>query len=163
MTASNANRSTADEWFAAYGVCHQHPTNKLIHWICVPLIMLSLLGLLWDIPVPQWISKSLPAFHWTHAVIAACLLFYIRLSPALALGMAIISTLSVGLIMTYDQFDLGSVWKTSLIIFITAWIGQFIGHKIEGRKPAFFEDIIYLLIGPIWLLGFLYRSINIRY
>ena len=55
------------------------------------------------------------------------------------------------------------LWKVSLIIFIIAWIGQFIGHKIEGKKPSFFQDIQFLLIGPAWLIGFIYRRFNIRY
>ena len=53
--------------------------------------------------------------------------------------------------------------KTSLIIFVIAWIGQFIGHKIEGKKPSFFEDIQFLLIGPAWLLSFIYNKLGIKY
>ena len=44
-----------------------------------------------------------------------------------------------------------------------AWIGQFIGHKIEGEKPSFFEDLQFLLIGPAWLLGAIYQKLGIRY
>ena len=51
----------------------------------------------------------------------------------------------------------------SVSIFVIAWIGQFIGHKIEGAKPSFFEDLQYLLIGPAWLLHFIYRKIGISY
>ena len=48
-------------------------------------------------------------------------------------------------------------------VFIVAWIGQFIGHAIEGRKPSFFEDVKFLLVGPAWLLHFIYRRAGIPY
>ena len=50
-----------------------------------------------------------------------------------------------------------------MAIFVLAWIGQFIGHKIEGEKPSFFEDLQFLLIGPDWLLGAIYQKLGIRY
>lgn len=154
---------TADDWFAAYGVCHQNATNKLIHWICVPAIMLSILGLLWDVPVPAGWQSSAGWFHWSDVLIALSLLFYLRLSPALALGMALVSATMVALLMAWDQAGLAPVWQASLALFVVAWIVQFVGHKIEGAKPAFFEDLQYLLIGPIWLLGFVYRKLGIPY
>ena len=55
------------------------------------------------------------------------------------------------------------LWASSLAIFVIAWVGQFIGHKIEGKKPSFFEDLQFLMIGPLWLLGHLYRKFGIRY
>ena len=54
-----------------------------------------------------------------------------------------------------------SIWKLSMLIFILGWIGQFIGHKIEGQKPSFFEDIQFLLIGPAWLLSFIYKKLGV--
>jgi uncharacterized membrane protein YGL010W len=42
-------------------------------------------------------------------------------------------------------------------------VGQFIGHKIEGKKPSFFKDILFLLIGPLWLLSFIYKKVGISY
>ena len=50
-----------------------------------------------------------------------------------------------------------------LLTFIIAWVGQFIGHKIEGQKPSFFEDLQFLLIGPAWLISFIYKKIGIKY
>ena len=73
---------TADDWFAAYAVCHQNATNKLIHWVCVPAIMLSILGLAWDLPVPAAIGQVAPWFRWTYLLVALQLLFYVRLSSA---------------------------------------------------------------------------------
>ena len=50
-----------------------------------------------------------------------------------------------------------------LLIFIIAWVGQFIGHKIEGQKPSFFEDIQFLLIGPAWIISFIYKKMGINF
>ena len=154
---------TADEWFAEYGVCHQNPTNKLLHWICIPLIMLSLLGLLWSVPVPAVISSTLPGFNWCWVIVLLLTIFYWRLSFPLAVGMLAVTVLMVGVILGYEQLGSGSVRVASLVVFVLAWIGQFVGHKIEGAKPAFIDDLKFLLIGPLWLLGFVYRKLGIRY
>ena len=55
------------------------------------------------------------------------------------------------------------VWQICLVVFIAAWIGQFIGHKIEGKKPSFLKDIVFLLIGPAWLLSKIYRKVGLKY
>ncbi len=156
-------KRSPDDWFAAYGVCHQNSTNKTIHWICVPLIMLSLIGLLWSVPLPGAASIGSPYWNCGMLLIAVGMLFYLRLSLSLAGGMLLVSAVSVAIILAYQRLDIGPLWIASLAVFVVAWIGQFIGHKIEGQKPAFFEDIQFLLIGPIWLLAFVYRRLGIRY
>jgi uncharacterized membrane protein YGL010W len=55
------------------------------------------------------------------------------------------------------------VWAICLTLFVVAWIGQFIGHKIEGKKPSFFKDVQFLLIGPAWLLSKVYRKAGQRF
>ena len=108
------------QWLDAYGVSHQNKTNKMIHWICVPLIMFSLLGIL------SLVKITVPIFASHYCINIAHLAIYIA-------------------------------------IFVGAWIGQFIGHKIEGQKPSFFEDLQFLLIGPAWLLSFIYNKMGIKY
>lgn len=151
---------SADKWFSEYDVYHRNGTNKLLHAICIPMIMLSLIGLLWSIPVnfgqPGWVNVAtlLSAMTWV---------YYLMMSPRLGLGMFLVSIsmiIMVGLADTYLQVNLALL---SLVVFVLAWIGQFIGHKIEGKKPAFFEDLQFLLIGPLWLLGFVFRSCGIKY
>lgn len=146
-----------DEWLNEYGESHQNPTNKLIHWVCVPVILWCVLALLWQV--------SLGANPWLNAgsvLIAISIIFYSRLSITLTFGMAAISALSVWLIMLYQAADPAlPLWAFAGILFFLAWIGQFIGHKIEGKKPSFFQDIQFLLIGPAWLLSFLYRRVGI--
>ena len=66
----------------------------------------------------------------------------------------------------FNSFDIDGntfLLYTSIIVFIFAWILQFLGHKIEGKKPSFFKDIQFLLIGPAWLLAFIYNSFKIKY
>jgi len=163
LTPEAAATNRADTLLTAYGMCHQNATNKAIHWVCVPLIVLSLLGLLWDLPFPQMLSTSLPWLNWSIMMIALSMSFYVWMSPAIAVGMALTSATVIALLLGYERLGIGPVWVASLIVFVLAWIGQFIGHKIEGAKPAFFDDLQFLLIGPAWLLGFIYRKLGIRY
>lgn len=156
-------KKSADQWFSEYGECHHNSVNELIHWICIPAITLSLLGLLWSIPMPASWGTASRYLNAATLFVAAALVFYLRLSPALALGMLAFSCLFLGLIIGYDRIGWTSVWGMALAIFVVAWILQFVGHKLEGKKPAFFKDVQFLLIGPIWLLGFIYRRVGIPY
>ena len=87
-------------------------------------------------------------------------IFYLRLSYTIALGMLGVALSMIASITWIEIID-PSIWKLSMLIFILAWIGQFIGHKIEGQKPSFFEDIKFLLIGPAWLLSFIYKKLGV--
>ena len=155
------------QWIDEYGESHQNPTNKAIHWVCVPLIMLSLLALLGEIPffINEFILFSIgsePIFlNWTIIFLVFPIIFYLRLSLTLSIGMLLIA-ISMLLSISYIKYYDPEVWRLSLAIFIVAWIGQFIGHKIEGEKPSFFEDLQFLLIGPAWLLHFIYKKVGIR-
>ena len=150
---------TFNEWLSAYGVSHQNRTNKLIHWICVSTIMFSLLGLLYSIPFP--VEKTM-FFNWAGVFIFLTLLFYLRLSFSIFLGFIFIAGA-----MLWGNHQLALTGTNlpivSVILFVVAWIGQFIGHKIEGKKPSFFEDLQFLLIGPAWLLHFIYKKAGIPY
>ena len=154
-------KKSPDAWFSEYGESHQNRFNKAVHWVCVPAIAASLIGLLWTIPVPR-VFQPIPLLNWATLGILTCLLFYLRLSVPLAIGMLLFSLVVVGGITLCERFSI-AVWQVSVITFITAWVGQFMGHKVEGKKPSFFQDLQFLLIGPIWLLGFVYRRWGIRY
>ena len=151
---------TINQWLDEYGESHQNKTNKLIHWVCVPLITFSLLGLLSLITFKVPIS-ALP-FTLANLLIIISILFYIRLSASITIGMLLFSTFCLNLINKLENYYIGSeLLNYYIAIFILAWIGQFIGHKIEGKKPSFFKDIQFLLIGPAWLLSFIYKKMNI--
>lgn len=150
-----------DEYFEIYGQSHQNATNKLIHWIAVPAIVFSLLGLIWSIPVPEFMQFT-PFFNWASLLLAIVLYYYYTLSPILAFTMVFV----VGLFSFFYVLIEKSaypLWQISLVIFVVAWIFQFIGHKIEGKKPSFLDDIKFLLIGPLWLLHFLFKKIGLAY
>jgi uncharacterized membrane protein YGL010W len=156
-------RKTPDQWFEEYGESHQNHTNKLVHWICVPAITASLLGLLWSIPTLGFVGDQF-LLNWATLFIALALVYYLWLSPPLAVGMLFFTAGIVGLISLHEKYIPSlELWWTSLGIFVLAWIGQFIGHKVEGKKPSFFQDLQFLLISPLWLLGFIYRRVGIRY
>ncbi|MGH8371975.1 MAG: DUF962 domain-containing protein [Gammaproteobacteria bacterium] len=148
-------------WLDEYGESHRNPVNKRLHWVCVPLIVLSVLGLLWSIPVPAgWATHS--HFNWGIALIALALIYYYVLAWRLALGMTLVMLVMIAVVQAASQLSV-ALWLLSLIVFVIAWIGQFIGHKVEGKKPSFFKDIQFLLIGPLWLLAFVYRRAGLSY
>lgn len=153
---------SADQWFEEYGESHQNPINKSIHWICVPTIAACVIALFWELPTPALVH-GIPMLNWATLIVVFSLIFYLRLSLSLAAGMFIFSAVAVALIVAYQRFGPTPVWQVALAIFVLAWVGQFIGHSIEGKKPSFFKDLQFLLIGPIWLLGFIYRKIGIPY
>ena len=156
-------------WLDRYGESHKNPLNKRIHWVCVPLIMLSLMGLLWSIPFPFEIfavykQKPYPIpINFATLFISICTIYYFTLSISIAVGMIGVSILLILGVMGLDSMQYLKLWEVSSLIFIFAWIGQFIGHRIEGKKPSFFEDIQFLLIGPAWLMSFIYDKFNIKY
>ncbi|MFJ3059039.1 DUF962 domain-containing protein [Herbaspirillum sp. NPDC087042] len=138
-----------DELLARYAQSHRHPMNEIIHCICVPAIMFSLLGLCWTVS---------PAVALV--VAAASLAYYLRLSPSFAVGMLAMAAL---MLVVLARLPAGAVLPVSAVVFVLAWIGQFVGHRIEGKKPSFFEDLRFLLVGPLFVLAFLYRRWHIVY
>jgi uncharacterized membrane protein YGL010W len=153
---------TVEDWLADYGSSHQHPVNKALHWACVPLIVLAVFGLLWSLPVPPAVAERAPLANWTTLAMVAALAYYALLSARLALGMLLPLAVAIWA-LTRLAAAATPLWQSCLAIFVVAWIGQFVGHAIEGRQPSFFKDLQFLLIGPLWLLSFAYRRLGLRY
>ena len=153
---------SVQEWFDEYGESHRNHLNKVAHWICVPLIVFSVVGLLWSVPVPaSWRAVS-PLLNFGTLLVAAAVAYYFLLSTPLALGMAIVAAVILAVLTWLEGLAI-PVWQVAAAIFVFAWIGQFIGHIFEGRRPSFFKDVQFLLIGPIWLLAAVYRSLRVPY
>ena len=150
-------------WFEEYGESHRNPVNKKIHFTCVPLIMLSLIGLLWSIPVPAAFEILPISLNWAVLFLVLALAYYAALSPSLTVGMAFVAVGLGGASYGLDRLGDSKLWQISAGIFAVAWIGQFIGHKIEGARPSFLKDLQFLLIGPLWILGTVYRRLGIKY
>lgn len=139
-----------------YGESHQNPTNKAVHWVCVPVIVWCVMGFLYALPAPGLLG----GFGWLGVVSVLALIYYVALSRTLAVGMVIYLALGWAIISGVAGAGL-SVWQVSTVVFVLAWGGQFWGHKVEGKKPSFFKDVQFLLIGPAWLLSFVYRRLGI--
>ncbi|PCH52066.1 MAG: hypothetical protein COC22_04705 [Flavobacteriaceae bacterium] len=141
------------QWFDEYAKSHQNKTNQFIHYICVPAIFFSIIGMLMSIPtslISNFTNISNPFIeNWAAPVLIMLLLFYIRLSFSTFIRMLTFSI--VCLVGNYFLSTILPLFYTSLAIFIFAWIGQFYGHKLEGKKPSFFKDLQFLLIGPAWV------------
>lgn len=148
---------------ASYGESHQNKTNKVLHWICVPLIMFSLIGLIMHIP---FLFEFSIIKNWATFLLIFALVYYLRLSFSLFIGFLVLSFFlvygNIHLIEFCKIQGISSVWSL-VLIFTLAWIGQFIGHQIEGKKPSFLQDLQFLLIGPAWLLHFIYKKFGISY
>ena len=157
-----------DLLFDKYAESHQNTTNKLVHWICVPLIVFSLLGLIWQIPFPHigFLGSYNGFFNWASFLLAFSLYYYFTLSPVLFFLMIWVVGLMSYIIVKIEQsvgLASGTAYAIYAAIFVAAWVGQFIGHKIEGKKPSFLDDVKFLLIGPIWLLHFICKKMGLRY
>jgi uncharacterized membrane protein YGL010W len=144
----SAGTRRVDDLLAHYGESHQHPKNELIHFIAIPLIMLSLVGMLF---------AAHP--YAAYAFVAASMVYYARLSVVFLAIMLLWAALTFAMV-----FAMGAlVLPLSVALFVGAWVLQFIGHRIEGKKPSFFEDIQYLWVGPLFVLSKLFGRLGLRW
>ncbi|SDM15939.1 Uncharacterized membrane protein YGL010W [Janthinobacterium sp. OK676] len=140
---------TIDTLLAQYGESHRNHVNEWVHIVCVPLIVFSLLGLLWSAHPSVALLCSILALY-----------YYYKLSRPFAAGMLAMLAAMLGLLLLMPPL---TILPASLALFVLAWIGQFIGHQIEGKKPSFLDDLRFLLVGPLFVLGFLYRRLRLAY
>lgn len=130
-----------ESYLTEYSESHQNVLNIKIHNVCVPAIFWSLLGFLSSFTIYNQLNAA-------HLLTAASLAFYVSFK-----NLRLIATMVLIVIICFISFELiPAVRATSIIVFVSAWIGQFYGHKIEGKKPSFFKDLLFLLIGPVWVL-----------
>jgi uncharacterized membrane protein YGL010W len=155
---------TMQQWLDEYGDSHKNATNKLIHFICVPTIFFTVVGLLHGIKLPIELF-FLGGMQLSVAMIALVLVFiyYVILSLPISVGMFFYSIACVALSEYIEQLNFMPLWLFCLIIFVLAWIGQFYGHKVEGKKPSFFKDLQFLMIGPAWIMSFILSKAGIKY
>lgn len=147
-SAGVAPARKVDRLLAHYGESHRNPVNERIHFVAIPLIMLSLVGLLYALQ--PWVA---------YAFLLASMVYYARLSAVFLVTMALLSLVALGLVVAMGPL----VLPISAAIFVAAWIAQFVGHKIEGRKPSFFEDLQYLWVGPIFVVSKLFLKLGVRW
>jgi uncharacterized membrane protein YGL010W len=140
-------RRRIDVLVGQYAESHRHPTNVLVHWVCVPIIVWCTLALMFV--VHPWLCYAVAGFS---------LVYYARLSWAMAAVMLVFTAASVASFFVVPQLG----W-VALAAFVVTWVAQFIGHEIEGKKPSFLEDLQFLLVGPLFLLVKAFRKAGMRY
>ncbi|PPC75912.1 hypothetical protein WH50_18175 [Pokkaliibacter plantistimulans] len=143
------------QWMSLYGESHQHPTNKLIHWMAVPGIFFCVVALLWSLPTP-WQQTEM---NWATLATLPAALFYLRLSRPLGIAMCLF--MGMCLMLCHWLSATAPLLYVATGLFVVLWIAQFVGHAVEGKRPSFFTDLQFLLIGPAWLMQRILRQLRI--
>lgn len=146
-----------NQWLSEYGESHQNPTNKMVHFVCVPVIFFTVVGLLYCIPLYTVSGYQITV---AHATLLFVTVYYGLLSVPLSIGMLLYGVVCLLLCHTIQQAT-GQLLLVSVGLFVVAWIVQFWGHKVEGKKPSFLKDLQYLMIGPAWIMSFLFKKIGL--
>jgi hypothetical protein len=160
-------RSTA-VYFDKYSGSYQTTAQKIIQWVCVPLIMFSLLGLVWATPFPyiKFLGAYNGFFNWASFLIAISIYYYYKISPPLSYPVFIVLFgFSYG-IMQLEQWHKNggpALGIICLIVFIVAASAQFAKLQIKSKKPSLADGFRFLIISPVWLLHFVFRRFSIRY
>ena len=145
---------TQQQFLDEYRKTHSNPTNALVHTVCVPIILFASIGMLWTIPLWRWLGFHGPFANWMNGATAVALLtlvFYAALSARAALYMIAAFAVSAAIVVAMQNAGLPVLWICAFL-WIAAWLGQFYGHHVEGAKPAFLDDVVFLLIGPLFIL-----------
>ena len=153
---------TINQWLSEYGESHKNEKNKTIHWICVPTIFFTIVGLFYCIKLPAQITPTLQ-LNVAMILILALTAYYFTLSKTIWIGMLLFGLLCLGIGYWIEVYTSVPLWLVSIISFVLAWVGQFYGHKVEGKKPSFLKDIQFLMIGPMWLMSFIYKKMGVKY
>lgn len=161
MSSVSPSARPVDRYFASYSDDHRHPLNQAIHVVAVPAILWSVVALLWCLPpLMTWFQNGI----WAGLAMFAAWCFYNRLSRPLGIGMLVVLFVC-GCICRLLEAEIGlrGLAITAVSVFVVAWIAQFVGHRLEGRRPSFLTDLVYLLIGPAWVVAKLYRRLGWAY
>ena len=148
--AAIAGERRVDQFLAHYASSHRNPRNERIHFVAIPCIMLSLVGLLYALS--PWAALLF---------LAASLVYYWRLSKIFLVTMMAITVVMLAILAGLNAK--GILLPVCITVFVVAWIFQFIGHRIEGKKPSFLEDVQYLWVGPLFVLSRLFERLGLRW
>lgn len=151
-------------FLADYGESHRHPVNQWVHILCVPAIFVSTLGLFWLVPLGQWFGLEGGLAYWVNGgtlLAVICMPFYLRMSAGMTLLMSVWLALSLGVIVAVDRSGLSLGW-ISAVVWLIAWAVQVWGHKVEGKKPSFVDDLVFLLVGPMFVSLELAHKLGLR-
>ena len=128
---------TVHQWLNEYGDSHRNDTNKALHWICVPVILWSVVGLLWTLPIPHSMRTIGPGVNWGSVAIAGALAYYAVLSVPLTLGVLPLLLAMFWSITLLDRAEFPPVWTLCALSFVLAWIGQFMVMRSKANVRLF--------------------------
>lgn len=151
-----------------YDSFHQKPANRAINYICIPLIVFSMVGFVWSLPFPQlkFLGSYITYLNWGSFLVAFSVYYYMRLSPLLSyIVLLILFALIYGIIQLQVAEKAGGfvVPQVCVFIFVMSIIAQFIGYQIEGKRPTFAQEFKFMLTGPVWLLSLLLKKVGVKY
>lgn len=150
-----------EQLFVEYEHSHRNPVNVFIHYLCVPLIVFSTLGLMWAVPLGAWLGLPPEQAAWVNLATvfsAAAGVYYLRLSFGSLLVMALWFAASLVAILAIESAGWPLVW-ISAAVWLGAWAVQVYGHKVEGAKPSLVDDLVFLFIGPLFVTRKWVRSV----
>jgi hypothetical protein len=154
--------TSPDRWFEEYGRGRDHPVNRALQWLCIPLIVIGLVGMLWSLPVPQAFTDISPLLNWGTAFLMASTVYYFILSFSLALGI-LPFVAAVVFVVAWLEMLHWPLWSISAALFVAAWTGRWAGCVLEGERAPLWRDLQLVMIGPVWLLAACYRRAGIPY
>jgi uncharacterized membrane protein YGL010W len=150
-------------WLDEYGESHQNKVNKRIHWFCVPQIVWTIMAFIFVIPSPATFTEISPHLNWLTLSSLVAVVFYLRLSFSITIGMVVFFALCYYSLILFETALPGYLLMFAVIYFVVLWALQFYGHEVEGKKPSFLKDVQFLMIGPIWLMSFIFQKVGLKY
>ncbi len=127
-------------WFEDYEKYHRHPANKKTHYVGVPLIMLSVLGLAGLVTITPEINLAMIAFVLVSA-------WAIKLDMRFGFLFALAA-------FPFYWLGLRLSWQLNVALFVIGWIFQLVGHyKYEKKSPALMTNVLQTFIGPMWIFA----------
>ena len=141
---------TVEQLFGEYGESHTNPRNELLHFICVPAIVLTVIGFLWSIPVPAAFTEISPWLNWATITIALAIVYYFRLSLALGIGAALGLSILAYIVRFLDTLA-WPLWLTCLVIFVVACL--FAGLAMRAALDLEWNAWALLNIPAMFLVG----------
>ena len=154
--------SNADPWLTRYERDHTHAVNRALHWMCIPVVVVGVVGLLWSLPVPVVLADTSPVLNWGTFFLMAAVVYYFILSMALAVGLLPFIVLVAAVVYRLDHLA-APLWFVSVTTFAAAATGLLIGHAFEQRRVSLFSDLNFLMIGPLWIVASIYQRLRIPY
>ena len=168
MKATTPPKRPIDVYFDKYNEYHTNQVNRIISYICIPVISFSILAFVWSLPFPDldFLGKNKSFLNWGSFLIAFTIYYYQRLSPILSYMMIlVVFGFSYGIIQLEHWQKAGGMVlpQVCVILFVAANILQLIGYKLEGKKTVLFFDFKFLLLSPLWVLSLILKKFNIKY